>query len=428
MAKKKKQKTTSRTQDSFTLPKSPDYTDPRQLERMIRKTFSQSVENLHRMEKDRPNLTVAMDMDAHRCKRRVQATITYVPRIRELVKDICPNIPDLFSVEEEWAYINALPTASYDMQQDGMYFSLGAAIWMLDRIKENGKIREAVRLLPRDDDSLEDVYIPDIYDPVHSEEVIRSMVYAIEHRNDDCLQPGQKKVKKNRSSDPLERVIVDSFTIQRQQHQDVPSRARFEALLSLIPPEQIKQAAEHFETKLFDWVECYYRCRAVYCEKQQALEQRRRRFMADVDIRMKEIDAKEKGPQMGILHKTENPLEQALLSGGPTTQGHFDLIASEPFQLMQYFETESQKLDDDLNLLSLEITRLAYHSHRFGSYPYKRIERDYGEKIADIVSGFTFCDPYKMCFALLYLMDSDSDLGLPVFYSRLPSVLLRHPQ
>ena len=132
--------------------------------------------------------------------------------------------------------------------------------------------------------------------------------------------------------------------------------------------------------------------------------------MADVDIRMKEIDAKEKGPQMGILHKTENPLEQALLSGGPTTQGHFDLIASEPFQLMQYFETESQKLDDDLNLLSLEITRLAYHSHRFGSYPYKRIERDYGEKIADIVSGFTFCDPYKMCFALLYLMDSDSDL------------------
>ena len=95
-----------------------------------------------------------------------------MPRTRVLVQGICPDVSDLFSIEEEWAYVNSMPTTSNDIQEESRYPVLGDAIWTLDRIKESGRMQEAIRLLPRDDDSLKDVYIPDIYDPVHSEEVI----------------------------------------------------------------------------------------------------------------------------------------------------------------------------------------------------------------------------------------------------------------
>ena len=38
------------------------------------------------------------------------------------------------------------------------------------------------------------------------------------------------------------------------------------------------------------------------------------------------------------------------------------------------------------------------------------LKRDYGTEIADIKSSFIPGDPYEMCFALLYLLDRDSDL------------------
>ena len=139
MAKKRKQKSVPKVCDSFLLPKSMDYSDPRNLEAMIKKTFSASVDNLRRMEKEKPGMVAAMDMDTQRCKRRVQAAAAYAPRIREQVQNICPDVPDLFSIEEEWAYINSLPTTSYDQQEERQYLVLGAAIWMLDRIKESGR-------------------------------------------------------------------------------------------------------------------------------------------------------------------------------------------------------------------------------------------------------------------------------------------------
>jgi len=143
--------------------------------------------------------------------------------------------------------------------------------------------------------------------------------------------------------------------------------------------------------------------------------------MATMDARMKDIQKKRSETVPGILSEVRNPIEQLLLSEGPKTQGHFGMAASEPFQLIEYFEREAQQLDEDLEKLNREITELIFHSHRLGTMPYERIKRDYGTEIADIVSEFTYCDPYEMCFALLYLMDSDSDL--PWLYY--PGIVLR---
>ena len=94
------------------------------------------------------------DMDPNRAKRRMKAVQAYAARVRELVQDICPDVPDVFYIEEEWALVNSLPITTYDAQEGDSYLILGAAIWMLDHIKQNGKIHEAVTLLPRDDEHL----------------------------------------------------------------------------------------------------------------------------------------------------------------------------------------------------------------------------------------------------------------------------------
>ena len=407
MAKKKKQNKKHAPQGSV-FSDSMDYTDPRRLEQMIRRYFSDSVGKLRTMEERKPGLVTAMDLDSHRSKRRSQAAITYAPRIRELAQDVCPDIPDVFSIEEEWAYVNSLPVASYDMQEEGMSLTLGAAIWMLDRIKENGKIRDALQLLPKGEEILEAVYTPDIYDPVHGTDVIRSTLYVIQNRNGDCLRPGQKK--KSRSSDPLDRVLADSFTTQRQQHQDVPSRQCFESLLSLIPPQAIEQAARRYEEKLFEWMERYYRCRGVYCEKQRVLEQRRKRFAADMENRIKEIQERENKLADFPLPEIKDPVAHLALSQGPTRQNSLEIVNSEPFRLIQYFEEKTNALEQELEQLNKEIGTFVFHSHRFGTMPYERLKRDFGEEIADVISEFELSDPYEMCFALLYLMDSGSDL------------------
>lgn len=380
--------------------------DARQMEAVIKQEFSLSLRHLRSLEKKFPNLIARKDMDSLFSKRRIQAAIALAPRIKELAEDICPDIPDLFSIYEDWGRINALPVKSYDEQEENMYLILGASIWILDRIKQSGQIREAIRLLPKDDGGLDDVDIPDIYDPVHQDEVIRAMVFSVTHRNDDCLQPGQKVKKKSKKTDPLNRVIADRFTVKNQQHQQVPSRIRFETLLSLIPQREIEKAIESYEDRLFAWMERYYRCRAIYCEKEKAAQKRQKQFAAMVEVRTKQI--------MELHKRASDPIRKLspveAVSVDPLQQSLFGLMNSEPMQLIQQIEEESQQIEDALDALEAEITKFVYRSHLLGTYPYDRLQKEFGKEIADIVADFSFGDPYEMCFAFLYLLDQNSDL------------------
>ena len=67
------------------------------------------------------------------------------------------------------------------------------------------------------------------------------------------------------------------------------------------------------------------------------------------------------------------------LFDGPVKQTRFDGMEDDPFQLFRYFETESQKLEEEMDALNLEITRFIHRSHRLGTMPYARIQRDYGQ-------------------------------------------------
>lgn len=411
MTKKRRQKSGGSPQNPFNPRENPDYSDAKQLEEMIRKTFALSRENLRRLEASYPNAAARTDLDSNRTKRRIKAAAAYAAKVREQVQDICPDIPNLFYIEEEWAHINSLPITTYDTQEGNNYFILAAAIWMLDHIKQSGKIHEAIKVLPKDDGSLDDaVYFPNIYDAVHQDEVITSMVYAIEQRNSDCVRPGQKRAKRKvQTRDTEGRCFTDEFTTAETHHQEVQSRQRFEMLLRIIPTEDIQQAVSQFEEAIFAWTRCYYRCRAVYCRKEKELSARRERFHASMEETTKELLNDVKPKQSPLPLAKNGPLSTLNPVIPPAPKAGLDKYLSGPSQFIDYmdrmdrFEVESRELMNETN-------KLAFMSRRLCISPFERVERDYGAEIADALSGFTISDPYAMCFALLYLLDSGSDL------------------
>ena len=407
MAKKQRKKAGHSHKNPMEQHDGTDYSDVKQLEAMIRKTFAGSRENLRRLEASHPNVTARTDFDTRRMKRRVKAAAAYAAKVRELVRDLCPDIPELFYIEEEWAHINSLPITTYDAQESNSYLILGAAIWMLDHIKTNGKIREAIDLLPKDEDIFEEVYFPNIYDAVHQTEVITAMVYAIEQRNSDCALPGQERAKRKvYATGGDARCFTDDFTTMETHRQEVPSRQRFEALLQMIRQEDIQQAVSQYEAAVFDWIKRYYRCRAIYCRKEKTLSARRDRFFASIEETVNEIQNDPDGKPELFPYAKRDPLNVLKPDVMPISKAGFGKFLSRPAQLMDQMD----RIDEEFHKLMEEVNKLAFTSHRLCSSPYAKVERDYGAEIADVICGFSVADPYAMCFALLYLLDTGSDL------------------
>ena len=68
------------------------------------------------------------------------------------------------------------------------------------------------------------------------------MLSVLQNRNADCegISPGKKD-----SEALIKRVFMDRYTVENKHHQDVPSRNRFEAILSLIPQKSIQSAVDY---------------------------------------------------------------------------------------------------------------------------------------------------------------------------------------
>ena len=124
----------------------------------------------------------------------------------------------------------------YNVGEEMFCYSLAAAIWILDAIRANQKMDEALTLLPKDKNKLNSVRLPKCVSPCYSEAVLRSMVYTILHRNEDCT--GLVKSPK----DPARVFVTDGYTIAGKQHQDVPSRRVFEGILALLPEDMVDNA------------------------------------------------------------------------------------------------------------------------------------------------------------------------------------------
>ena len=421
MAKKKKQ---YRDKGSRT-PKISQGAESSRYEEVVRRTYDLYLREVKRNRPESTRLLESMDYDHARIKRRIAATVGSMEEVRDRVCAFCPDIPGVFTVAECWAEINAIPSSAFDLEEEFKHGTLGAAIWMLDRIKDNGKLYELVRCLPVDADPYE-LKMPDVWDPCHSTDVLAGMLSLIQDRNEDCTGL-EKQLRKEPGL--VKRCYMDLYTTEKKHKQEVPSRSRFEAAISLIPENAIDTAVQRFMDKYWDFVTRYFRSFAILAQEDKRFQEEAERFHAKSESVMDRLQmiSNEEAERMKrqsvqaamvvpafpcavAVADEDRLLNMNLLSGRPDATQTIRQMLLEETALNEWEEKIEQKKNG-----------LWEHLRQFPMKPESWFTERFGEEITEIWRGFEMEDPYEICFAYLYLLDSGSDI--PWLYLPSNSVL-----
>lgn len=402
--KKKKQQKSSRKEYGQSI--------QTQRKELVQQCYNFCHKQVNRRLQKSSRLLDGMDFDPIRLKRRINATIDSMDEVYRKVAGICEDVPDLFSVAEEWSNINAMGAPAYDCEEEESTASLGAAIWILDQLRESGHIREAIQLMPKDDGSLDEIYLPPIWDPCHSDEVHLGMLFIIQKRNADCV--GAKPVKRN-PGDPevLERFFMDTLTAEGKHKQDVPSRNRWEKILSMLPKDAVDRAVAYYEEVYWDWVTRFFACRNIFLQQEIQLRDERNTFFENLKTKTDAIMQRQQ-------EMRKNPPKLDTFSFQPTaSMSSLPLPANTPMaellRLKATMEAQEEAFDYREEVLYDGIADLPgilryNYSTDFWNMEEVLGEEIGGKEIAAVWKDFSTDRPYELLFAHLYLLDSGSDL------------------
>lgn len=370
----------------------------------------------------------SLDFDSVRINRRIEAAVRMLEKVKSFTSSVCPEIPGTFSFEGTWFEMNANSGPAFDVLECSYKASLAAAIWVLDHLTTDAEVfDEVLEYLPTDVDSLYEFKLPDFYDLRHSEDVVRAMVSIICSRNKDCVGKHDKKEPLN----VYPRVFMDLYTADNKHHQQVGSRIRFESILALIPEKEIEQATAAFEAVFWDWIDRYFQTVCVLTKEQAKINDKLERVKNTIEANCSSaLSAFAKGetitnfgdvPQFPFVKPKQitdpvNSMVDALPSmeslkniirtkdsltpmQAQDMKVKMDGMFSDFFALMQQQEKAFEKYDN----FEFQFLRSCFAVN-------EEVKVSLGEEIASIWEGFEVEDPYMLCFAFLYLLDTGSDL------------------
>lgn len=370
---------------------------------LVRQKFKQSIRNLKSRNLPEPEVYDGLDFDSNRQKRRVQAISRMLDTVKERIKEICPDVPGHFSIEEEWAEINSFPIPAYDFEERFTYSVVGAVIWMLDQIKEADRMDELLYLIKPVDDKV--IFnVPPIWDPCHSNDVIYSMVDAVLGRNDPEDRSGFWPGEIRR---PYMNQEVTSGTVDPNW----VNRASFNAILDLIPSEAVNKAVENYTNGYWDFLTRYFRSRNVLVKQSIELKSEMDAFGEKVDSIVKNLSAANSGKLSIQSNPNIRPINAASLPfANPISHRNESVSLSPALITVTRLDSESDQLGKREEMLAQKVEALWQRCGFLNQWPVDRIRQKFGVEIADIWKDTDIGDPYEMCFALMYLVDSGSDL------------------
>lgn len=408
------------------------------------------------------------DRDDGRMARRMTAARKYYEQIRRLVEDRCPEIilrnslgdslDSDYTFASQWGDLNANLIQGYDDLNNKHYLTLAAAIWILDRIEEYSNVpiigpdgeeekdeydipwnRRARMMtqLPMDGDCDDLVELPEIFDPCNDEAVLYELVYLIENRNGDRPKDRDQAEKDRNIRERYareRRPLLDPATVEGC-HPDTENRRAFDKVLSLIPQRERDRAASRFEELMWDWTEKFFNGYAAYTQRAEELNKKIRGTKAEMDqlVRLMDPTANAGRSKSGQAPRpaSVNPLLMkddpkkaldAFMSGGPAILPGMMSIGDRFSDPAERFERLMRRQDDLIETLESTLDqqlRMPLFAGKYFTTARENLVKelqgnvknaDAAEKMADAFSGVTVEDPYELCFGLLALIDSGSDL------------------
>lgn len=346
-----------------------------------------------------------LDYDEIRVKRRISAAVALLDEAKEKLYDLCPDIPEVFSFEDDWYEQNLLPIPAYDYNERFSHSAMATSIWILDHLRDHGAMWSAYKYFPRDERVFDEMDALDIWDASHDDSALMGMLWIIQNRNEGLPSESKKATPR-----PLNRVYMDLHTAQKQNLQECPGRIRFESILAMIPPEEIDKAVNCYIEKFWDVLTRWYKSRRIFALREAELDQEdivlaeRAKALVDDLNRMRD-GMNIKGSKTPVLQPMQNPMN---ISG----------------LLMPSFEKDRQQmllrasqLDIDEEKRKRKENELIFDLHRFtdtvgdiNTMTYTSMVDAYGEEVAEIWKDFTIEDPYSVLFGFLFLVDQNDDL------------------
>ena len=330
-------------------------------------------------------------------KRRREALLRYLDKAEKDFADLgCANLDKVF-IETELYPIN-----DYNVLDATNALRIGAALWILQELKDAGKLEEVQEFIPSDLRGKR-IFLPDkFYHPCFSNDMIELVVFLITMR---FVLEAPKKLKEP----DLQFIVATSENAEGME----PNRV-FESFLALLPAERVQSVCDEFRKKVWDLSR---RCLKGQFYLQDKLE----RYVSNAKrtIKVKEdTNPLDVNRMLNPVGPVANPSEAMLkrfavpVSCNPANS-LFPLLSSGWFigdmdrnyidPAFSSYLLDGQKMERDTMSFVTKFDKYLRMGHD------KVLEITGNSLLAESVDGFTVNDPYAMCFALFYLIDHHDD-------------------
>ena len=409
------------------LPMEPVLSSPDDWSKAVKAEFDRYRKALRRKPKQlRENGIGTFDYTEAMSKRRMAAIVNTIPQIYQRFR---PYGGHHNTLGRQWIDLN-MPLASYSQMDTQSHIMFAAALWALDRIMEQEDWRRIYRYLPRSDKDIEDLFLPDVWDCRYEYELISSVEYVLRYRNRDA-----GGIEDDTQGN--ERILTSDVAARGEIPTDGESRKNYEALIGMIPQEKIDEAVSHFTELFWRWVEKTVGCMRVLADDVGAADKKivaaRDAFNQAIDEANRLMDetekrAEERKAKPNPLLVKPNPLlarpEQAFgdplaafpsgrsaLAPLPGLPGEFMRTADALMSATDRIERMGERIDELID--EAQNAKKAERQFMFRIVREGRVSRtEDKEKFSAETDIADLCvsDPYELCFALLWLIESGSDI------------------
>ena len=276
-----------------------------------------------------------------------------------------------------------VPYSIYEGLEQESDLSLGAALWILGLLRRNNKLVEACEIISNYGVDYDDWYLPPNFShPCFSSDLINSLVDIIKKRYPHTEHSGTII-----TIDNAKRIRPDKVYTQ---------------IIELLPKTEIEQACRTFKEKIYDVSLRFTKGVAYFLRRDSKLhEENIRTLMSAVHSWGQNTS--------GVDINDLNDLSKADIF----TQ---NIIRNEPERISNSFiaNLTASKVGDLSSQIDIIMEKKGKFYMDFPDYlslEKKEVLADIRiPEIADCIEGFSISDPYELCFALFYLLDTGDDV------------------
>ena len=292
-------------------------------------------------------------------ERRKKALLGIMDRVREDYG----HLPFELSVEEPVINLEVFNVWSYNTLDGSSDIEIAAALWILDHARMSNTLYELAEMLVENCVYPECYYTPSGFStPLYSKDLIEAVIQALKKRHDDphCLN---REVMEGRKPNEV-----------------------FLKMMEFLPGEDVEHACQVFREKLWEYLGIALGSISWYDTRIQMIREQLDAMDED----------KEDGfslPDLGSIHPREAKTLAGLLAAGP---------GKETWQTQGLWE-EIDEYDRKKRCISMAMADYLQKDRK------TIIKHTGSREIAELFQSFRIDDPFEICFALIYLLETGDD-------------------